>query len=61
MESIKLMDRLYDKLSCFNFFSVIKSIFDEFVFSLHIIDNIFLIQSLYVRKRIQKYKRNIFK
>jgi len=55
------MDRLYDKLSCFNFFSVIKSIFDEFVFSLHIIDNIFLIQSLYVRKRIQKYKRNIFK
>jgi len=56
MESIELMDRLYDKLSCFNFFSVIKSIFDEFVFSLHIIDNIFLIQSLYVRNVFKNIK-----
>jgi hypothetical protein len=47
--TLKLFKSLLDKMSCFNFFSVMKAVFDEFIFSIHILDNIFLIQSLYAR------------
>jgi len=47
--TLKLFDSLLDKMSCFNFFSVMKAVFNEFIFSIHILDNIFLIQSLYAR------------
>lgn len=54
--TLKMFESLLDKLSCWNFFSVMRTIFDEFVFSLHILDNIISLPGLYVRNVVKHYQ-----
>lgn len=54
--TLRMFESLLDKLSCWNFFSVMRTIFDEFVFSLHILDNIISLPGLYVRNVVKHYQ-----
>lgn len=54
--TLQMFEGLIDKLSCWSFFSVMRQILSEFIFSLHIIDNLICLPGLYVRNIIKHYQ-----